>query len=367
MRLFPALVWIVPALAFAADPPVDEVIRTSPRVVLEVSDPGTCARSWEDPIVRTAAEQAGVRTLRTSRTKEAVATWVGDAYTPGTLRLAYVDGQEADRLCGCVPSQELADWLADLGAGRTHADRLRAAAQSPPRDVVPIGTWIEVAQAERCADRLDDAYQTLVSLWDRIPVDWPEQRALRLSRVASELGALAVKHPPARDALVALRDGLETAKDTEVDANDEWVALNRILRDDARTLGWYGAARQDPARVELARRQAPNVFQLWIEAGRWAEAGGLIDDVDGWLAVWRAQPQPDEGAVRGYAALRSADRAKDAAALAKAVLRQEGAATQACAMLARSVQVGVAGKDERAVAKACDDPAVVAAWTAALP
>lgn len=368
MRVAPAWILLVPAVTLAGGNPIDDTIRASKLAVLTLSSPGVCAVGASDPSVGAAADKAGATLISAPRNKENLEYFVGSGYAPGTLRIAYQDGKELDRLCGCGTASDLATWILDVSDGKTHADRLRAAAESPPRDVVPIGTWIEVAQAQRCADRMDDAYQTLVTLWNDIPVRWPEQRALRLTRVAYELGALAEKSEAAHTALVGLRDALETTKDADLTANDEWVALNRVLHDDARTLTWFEAARVDPARKDAAVRQAPNVFSMWFEQRRLEDAGALIDDPIAWLGVWRVQPEGLDGAVRGYVALRAAGRPKEAAALAKAIFKLDKASAPgwACELLARSAEYGRTGKDEKGVAKVCDDDAVVAAWTAAL-
>ncbi len=369
MRFAPAWILLVPAVTLAGGNPIDDTIRASKLAALTLSAPNSCAVTWADAAVAAAAEKAGVTTLNATRNKENLETFVGSGYAPATLRIAYREGKELDRLCGCGTANDVATWLLDVSDGQTHADRLRVTAQSPARDVVPIGSWIEVAQAERCADRLDDAYKTLVTLWNDIPRRWPEQRALRLTRVAYELGALAEKHEPARVALVALRDALDATKDTDLTANDEWVALNRVLHDDARTVTWFEAARVDPAREEAAARQAPNVFSMWFEQMRLEDAGALIDDPIAWLGVWRQQPEGLDGAVRGYVALRAAGRPKDAATLAKAIFKLDKASAPgwACTLLSKSAEYGRTGKDEKAVAKVCEDEAVVAAWAAALP
>lgn len=369
MRLAPAWILLVPAVTLAGGNPIDDTIRASKLAVLTLSGTNACAVGASNAAVGAAVEKTGATWLSAPRNKENLEYFVGSGYAPATLRIAYQGGKEIDRLCGCGTASDLATWLLDVSAGQTHADRLRAAAQSPPRDVVPIGTWIEVAQSERCADRLDDAYQTLVTLWNDIPVRWPEQRALRLSRVAYELGALAEKSAPAYTALVGLRDALDATKDTDLTANDEWVALNRVLHDDARTLAWFEAVRADPARGDVVAHQAPNVFTMWFEQMRLEDAGSLIENPIAWLGIWRQQPEGLDGAVRGYVALRAAGRPKDAAALAKAIFKLDKASASgwACELLAKSAEYGRTGKDEKAVAKVCKDEAVVAAWTAALP
>jgi hypothetical protein len=175
---------------------------------------------------------------------------------------------------------------------------------------------------------------------------------------------IARKHAPSMTALVAMRDALDTPKDTDADALDGWVALNRAIGEDDRTFAWYDAKRSDPAAAALVARVAPNVFWMLAEAGRWADAGRVVGDPVAWLATWRAQVGGPDAAIRGYAALSAADRDRDAAVLAKAMLKDEPGV--ACRLIAQVTEVDAVDKMQAPVAKRCTDEPIVGAWTAKL-
>ncbi|MCB9683319.1 MAG: hypothetical protein H6733_17775 [Alphaproteobacteria bacterium] len=287
---------------------------------------------------------------------------VGDAFQPAVMALAYKDGVQVDRVCGCQSGPDIAAWLGNIASGTTRGDAV-AASLGDTVDGNTITRWLDVVQMHYCGNRLDDAFAVAKMLWEQVPPDATELRATRLTRIVHDMGVLAAKDDAIREQVVALRDGLDAAKDSERAALDDWVALNRILRDDDRTIAWFDTVKDDPAKKELTAAQAPNLFYMLAERGKWADAGRLVDDPIAWLAIWKQQTGGLETAAWGYAALLAADRAKDAAKLAKEILRVAPPST-ACQLLAKSTEVGATDPSQKPVVKTCDDPAVTAAWAA---
>jgi hypothetical protein len=161
-----------------------------------------------------------------------------------------------------------------------------------------------------------------------------------------------------------MRDALDARKDTELAALDEWVALNRVLLQDERTFAWFAASKDDPSRKRLVDHLAPNVFWMLAEAGKWAEAGAVVGDPEAWLGIWKSQIGGLDPAVWGYAALAAAGRDKDAAALAKGILKTEPGA--ACRLIEKVTEVHAARSAQAPVSKKCADEKIVEAWAAGL-
>ncbi len=333
--------------------------------IIEVGKPGACADAWESAEVKAwSTAHADAHLVVAPFTKGSVEALLGDVRTAAVTKVAYRDGVELDRACGCMDGPVLGRWLEVLATEGTRAGAQRDAL-SRTTELDTTG-WLELVQLEACAARMPEAFAAAKHLWEQIPEQAPDQREVRLTRVVHDMGTIATKDAAAKTELTAMRDALDEGKDTDRPTLDAWVALNRVLGDDERTVSWFDAHRTDPSKKELIAAHAPNVFYLMVERGRWADAGMLIDDLPAWLEVWKAQKAGLDTSELAYAALRAAGRDKDAAKLAKDILKVAPEGT-ACRLIAKSTQIQVASKSEAPVAKACTDAAVVEAWTAAVP
>lgn len=363
-RLLPLLSLVLLGAGFT-DLPVEEAKVAPGLVVIELSTDDACPAPavWDEAAVQAWLGAHATTLVKPARTASHVEAVLGDGFRPAMARVAYRDGKELDRICGCMDGPTFSRWLAAVDGGGTRADLLEEDMEKAGGGL-DIGRMLALVQVHHCAHRENAALSVLLDLWERIPEEAPEQREVRLSRVAHDMGVLAQTHPPAREWLVGMRDQLTTAKDTDGTALDEWVVLNRVLLQDEVTVAWYREHAGDKDMAELLERQAPNVFYLLVEQGAWADAGRVVGDPVAWLAAWRKMPGGLDDVAKGYAALLAAGRAADAAKLAKSTLAVDRSAS--CRLLARSVEVGATDRSQKKVASACEDEAVVAAWTATL-
>lgn len=368
-HLLSAVVLAAAGLAVAAPAADAERVAAGPGLaIVELTD-GKCAVGLTEPKVAATLSEYGIATAAAPRTREGVDRWLGpDGVATGTVRIAFRDGVEVERACGCASVDAVNLWLSELAAGSTHRAELRRTAESAT-DVPPVGTWLELAYAEQCSARPDDAFRVLRFLWDQIPARWPDQRAFRLTRVALELGKSADRSPAHRAELVALRDSLTATRERDIPTGDDWVALNRVLHDDDTSLAWFGELRTVPTLASLAAHHGPTAWSLLAERERWVDAGGWVTgDLSGWVSWWLASDPRGASLATGYATVRARGDVRSAAAIAKEALgRDDAPAGLACALIARSTALGVVGKDEGKLARRCDDEAVVDAWSAALP
>ncbi|HMV68631.1 MAG TPA: hypothetical protein PKA64_17400, partial [Myxococcota bacterium] len=184
-------------------------------------------------------------------------------------------------------------------------------------------------------------------------------------RVGRDMAVLARRSPAVTERIVALRDGLDAAKDSELDALDDWVALNRVLLQDDHTLAWLDAHRTDAAFGPLIAHQAPNLVALLIDSKRWADAGNLIGDAQAWLAWCKPTHGGLDLAIDSWVAISAAARDKDADKFAAGLLKSAPEGT-ACRMIDAAAAAGAARAAQKKVAKGCADDAVVSRWEAAV-
>jgi hypothetical protein len=339
-------------------------------VVFELTKDGVCQspEGWADAGLPAWMSEHGVMAVRLDRAKDqgAVRKLVGSGHEEVPMRIAYRDGVEVDRTCGCVDGPGLTAWMQGLSEGQTRADAERARLGDPLQGELDVMAELELVRMHYCANRLEMGAEHLILLWEQIPMRAPEYAEARFVRIGHDMAVLARKSDAVTARLATLRDGLDEAKDTDFAALDDWVALNRVLLQDDRTVSWYDSHRGEAWFAKFLQHQAPNIFFLMVERGRWADAGAMIDDPARWLSRWKPEAGGLEQAIWGYAALMAADRGKDGAWFAKEILKVAPEGTT-CQLVAKAVEAGGADKSQAKWVKGCADEALTAKWTAALP
>lgn len=135
------------------------------------------------------------------------------------------------------------------------------------------------ARALLDAERFDEATGEFIWLWQHIGEYEPSAVCVRVSFIASALEVLAREHPPARERLVALRDGLTAVVDSGTATSGElqdWAVLCKILHQSERILAWFD--RMGPSYVSGPEHRWVMdccVIPLLKRRERWADVGRL--------------------------------------------------------------------------------------------
>ncbi|MHC4990909.1 MAG: thioredoxin family protein [Planctomycetota bacterium] len=283
--------------------------------------------------------------------------------------IVFREGKELDRIVGFRNPAQLLQWLNGLLEGRRAIDDVRDAAEKEtPDGGVDIGARYRMAKTLVQGGDLDKATAEYLWLWDNMLEHAPSYTGVRLSFMLIDMKQLAKQHMPARDAFTKLRDRYEPLiKGDRVRREDliDWIRLNGMLGDTARTLRWYDAAVQanDAERIGPV---ADDLFGLLLAEGRWAEAGQLYEDPvatarragDLYVQIMKLdearegpedqrqllrQIQEDnfiEGQARLYAALLAADRNEEAANVAALLLRRHDDARSRLSMVEQALAAG---------------------------
>ncbi len=163
----------------------------------------------------------------------------------------------------------------------------RAAVQEyqPPPGADLIAIYSAARQAMLAGDDAQAA-AILLWLWDHSLEREPAYVGVRMGSVASELGNLASRHDPTREAIRERRHQLQRAVDadpTGVDINKlrDWGRLNQILSDETATLAWWDKVKEatdDPGVSERAAAMELILRDPLLEHLRWAELARLYPD-----------------------------------------------------------------------------------------
>ena len=190
--------------------------------------------------------------------------------------VAFVEGKEFDRVVGAKKPKELLAWLDGVRRGETSLVIRRRSVVAEPAD---MRARLELARELTRSGKFDEAIAEHVWLWDHMLEHQPSMYGVRLSYFATDLTALADAHEPARLAIGVLRDRAAPSSTGPIDRDDfaDWICLNRVLGESARTLSWYDAV-PPKDRARLAPLVESDIIPLLIDAERWTEAGALYDE-----------------------------------------------------------------------------------------
>lgn len=339
--------------------------------VFEISREGSCPShtQWNDEaVMSTLSDEVSGRLIKLDLAKNAVEIRQlldgGRRYLP--MQIAYVDGQEVDRVCGCLSSDLMQSWIKGLPSKQTLVSYQTD--QFGPRDESPINleNTMELVRYDRCANRLSDAMSHLVWLWVEIPQRAPELGPQRLSVVADEMSVLAQTDEKAGDMVRSLRDVAQLRREKSRDDLVTWLALNEILNNNQVSFDWFEMSRNDPSKAELVEAARPAMYFHYRDEKRWKEAGSVIEgNIGSWLSLWLDAENPYKAVGQGYTALLAAERSSDARYVEKQILELRGG-RGACDLLSFSVGEGVAESGQKKLVKQCERTDVVLAWQRAL-
>lgn len=278
--------------------------------------------------------------------------------------IAFKEGKEFDRVVGFQDADELLKWLDGVKQGKRSTDALRERATKETHDGVMAR--MELARALTSAGQHEEAADHYVWLWDNMSRVSPSMVGVRGSFMAGEMEELANQSEAAKKRFVVLRDAAE-AKLGDGPAGRlarlDWVVLNRVVGDEARTLAWYDTMKDTLAGRRAAREMVYGLDDLLIRNERWADYGRLvaspgerlkeIENRHGSHTNFEELPEDSREHFREYhreqrlheistfyASLLAAGREEAAGKFAAMVLEKEDSAAMRMALVRRSAEIG---------------------------
>ena len=234
-------------------------------------------RTWPDAGVAEWLESHGIAIQIDVDEQQALAHKLEVRAMPTVI--AFKAGQEKDRVIGFRNPQALLAWFNALERGETDLDRARGALADPERD---MEGRLDLADRLLNGDKLDEAAAHYLWLWDNIAKVEPGMSGVRVSFMASSIERLVGAHPPARRRFSEVRDRAGAAADADPTSawpRFDWVVLNEVLGDQAATLAWFDAVKDDgAAAAPVIEKVAQRLIPLLTQHKRWADIGRVYAD-----------------------------------------------------------------------------------------
>jgi thioredoxin-like negative regulator of GroEL len=189
--------------------------------------------------------------------------------------IAFKGGEERGRLRGLRGWVHVLMWLHDLLREKVDVGDVLTGKDDD------VQMREEAARALFRGGRYAEALEHYVWLWNNMARLIPDMAGVRRSFLARELDLLVSAWRPAEDQFVEIREqaAAKTGADPQaMEAWMDWVVLNSILGDDARTISWFDAVKADRAAQPIMVAVAPYLSQALKLRDRWADIGRLHRD-----------------------------------------------------------------------------------------
>lgn len=195
----------------------------------------------------------------------------------------YRDGEEFERAVGYQGPAEMLAWLDGAREGKTRLDALIAlhGDRVGPDGRVDVGALLSMAGEMAAAGRHEEALEEIVWVWGHMGESMPQTERIRGSMVTLHAAPLIEAHEPAAAWFRAARDeaeaSLRAGEGGDGDLAD-WIAINRALGEDERTLAWIDRVKGTPEGHETLGWFLSQVQSLLVREERWADLGAIHPD-----------------------------------------------------------------------------------------
>ncbi|MGH7242492.1 MAG: thioredoxin family protein [Phycisphaerales bacterium] len=265
-------------------------------------------------------------------------------------------GKELTRTLGYMNPQQTLSWLESAATGK-----------APPPATDP-----NVPELLRVVGRLDaniedkkyaEAIVDVQEIWSEKNAADSMRRVGVAQMLQPQLRALLAASPESRSTIVQIRDGAEQevqkgVKAKNADVND-WLALNDVLSDDAKSLAWFDKLKEEPGSSELFEPALTLLTPLLARHQRVADLAAAVPNGTEWATMQhdriarfaRARKHNGEEQMRVfevqgaklYAGYVAAHKLKDANEFAETMLQLRDTPTMRVALVEESVNTGVTG------------------------
>jgi len=193
--------------------------------------------------------------------------------------LAWNGTAEVDRFSGYRTADALLRWLAWAAEGKPEPDEPR------PTELQGQERYLR-ARLDAARGRWDDALDEYLRLWSYSPLEMPSLMGIRVSYLATDMGALAQRYEPASLAVRAAFDEAEVRLgDGEGFALMDWMALGRALGLQQHQVEWTLGHLDAQGRLRIYEGSPgfADLLSLMVSGGQPAAAGRMTDDLVGFI------------------------------------------------------------------------------------
>ncbi len=173
---------------------------------------------------------------------------------------------EFGRQVGYMDSSDLLRWLNGAKSGKTaqELDKEQDAGNA-------VFDQFSKARELQAAGKNAEALEEYIWIWNNASSTDPNVAPIRISTVPVELKRLLAVFPAGKTKFSDIRDAAEKANNRQ-----DWIILNTILNDDARTLTWFDKVKVDPKQSDILQKQTALLEMILFNKSRWNDAATYL-------------------------------------------------------------------------------------------
>ena len=171
---------------------------------------------------------------------------------------------ELGRQVGYMNASELLRWLKGAQAGKS-GEELEEVKATTDHNAI----WEKVTGARQLmmSQKNAEALDEYVWLWTHIENSDSTFGDIRMKMLPTEMKQLCATYPAAKAKWIELRDAADKA-----DNRSDWIILNGILDDNARTLSWLDNAKSDGKKLDTITKNTSLLEPVLFSNCRWTDA-----------------------------------------------------------------------------------------------
>ncbi|MBA3858450.1 MAG: hypothetical protein C0507_16205 [Cyanobacteria bacterium PR.3.49] len=208
-------------------------------------------------------------------------------------------GKEFGRQVGYMSASELLRWMEGAKSGKTSKEIEKENLAGSDNSIWDrVSKARELATAGKNAESLDE----YIWLWSNIRAEDPNLGSIRTGLVPMEIKKLSALVPSGKASVAALRDAAEQAGNRH-----DWILLNGILDDNARTLVWFDKAKVDPGQRDVILKNTASLQSVLYSNARYLDVANVLyaDPIKKVNEIWQCaqdlkKPRPDTEVSKSF-------------------------------------------------------------------
>lgn len=173
---------------------------------------------------------------------------------------------EFGRQVGYMDASALLRWLEGAKSGKTAQD-LEKEQDTGNAVFEHLGKARELQSAGKNAEALEE----YIWIWNNASSTDPNVSPIRLAALPVELKQLFASYPAGKAKFSEIRDAAEKTNNRQ-----DWIILNMVLGDDARTLAWFDKAKLDSKESDTIQKHSTVLEPIIFNKSRWDDAATYL-------------------------------------------------------------------------------------------
>ncbi len=176
--------------------------------------------------------------------------------------------KEFGRQVGYMSASDLLRWLEGAKSGKSTKEVEKQKSEGSDEKI-----WEHISKAREMqnAGKNEEALTEYVWLWSNVSSDGANIADIKTTLLPFEIKKLCAAHAAAKTKFMEIRDAAEKAENRQ-----DWIILNGMLDDNARTVVWFDKIKADPKQHDAIKKHSELLERVLFSKKRWVDIATFI-------------------------------------------------------------------------------------------